>query len=169
MLLFSKLISEQILLESTIDLFFESIKRNHGSQYKGKIDRRFHNVLQGTLQNTNIYFSSHFTDQIQERIYSNADLTYKELQEFNTLFKSRIQKVLKEINKRFSFLELVDKEHCFLIWFPKTKDSFIVCLDKDFKDTTKNCLVFTTLLPRKTDNTKPTTRSNDDIFIEIQE
>ena len=166
----TKFLSEKIIFECNVELLlFEAIQRNHGSQYKGKIERRFSNVLQGTLKNTNVYFSTHFTDQISSRVEYNLDLTYSEYQEFLSLFKSRIQRCIKEINSRFSFDSLVDAEHCFLFWFPKTKDSFIVIIDKDFRHKNMNALVFTTILPRRIDNSLPEKRSPNDIFITIQE
>ena len=50
---FTKILSEEILFEDRVELFImEAIQRNHGSQYKGKTERRFSNILQGTLKNT---------------------------------------------------------------------------------------------------------------------
>lgn len=166
----TKVLSEEIIFENNVELLLlEAIQRNHGSQYKGKIERRFSNVLQGTLKNTNIYFSTHFTDQISSRFEYNLDLTYSEYQEFLSLFKSRIQQCIKQVNSKFPFDSLVDTEHCFLFWFPKTKDTFVVMIDKDFRHKDMNALVFTTILPRRTDDSLPEKRSPNDIFITIQE
>lgn len=165
-------LAEFILLESSIEnIIFEVIRRNHGSQYKGsgRIQRTFSNVLQGTIKHTNIYFSTHFTDQISSRIEMNLDLTYSEYQEFISLFKSRVQACIKQINLKFPLDKLVEKEHCFLFWFPKTKDTFVVMIDKDFRHKDMNTLVFTTILPRRKDDSLPEKRSPNDIFITINE
>lgn len=167
---FTKILSEEILFEDCVELFIvEAIQRNHGSQYKGKTERRFSNILQGTLKNTNVYFSTHFKDQISNRIEFNSSLTYNEYQEFLSLFKSRIQSCIKNINSKFPLDLLVDSEHCFLFWFPKTKDTFVVMIDKDYRHENKNALVFTTILPRRTDDSLPEKRSPNDIFITIDE
>ncbi len=162
-------LADNLLLENAIDFLITEIVRNHGSQYKGKKERRFSNILKATKEKTNIYFSTHFEDQIRDRIAGNADLKYDEYQEFKDLLPSRITKSILEIHNRFSLNELIDHEQCFLCWFPKTKDAFIVALDNDFRHNDMNALVFTTILPRRTDDTLPTTRSPNDIFITINE
>ena len=42
-------------------------------------------------------------------------------------------------------------------------------IDKDFRHKDMNALVFTTILPRRTDDSLPEKRSPNDIFITIQE
>ena len=111
-------LADNLLLENAIDFLITEIVRNHGSQYKGKKERRFSNILKATKEKTNIYFSTHFEDQIRDRIAGNADLKYDEYQEFKDLLPSRITKSILEIHNRFSLNELIDHEQCFLCWFP---------------------------------------------------
>ena len=59
--------------------------------------------------------------------------------------------------------------NAFYVGFQKTKDAFIVALDNDFRHNDMNALVFTTILPRRTDDSLPTMRSPNDIFITINE
>ncbi len=165
------LINEWILFDSKIfqQLICESKYRDHNSQYVGNNYRSFKNIFISQIQKTKIFYSTHFIDEIDKRIYNDDNLTYNELIEFKNLIKIRMQNCVKYIYKEHNFNQITQNEFCYLFWFPKTKDTFIVMFDKDFHDDKFNNLTFTTLLPRMQDNELPKKKMESDIFVTMNE